>query len=194
MQEKSGNCDRIFPGFLRRFCLELLYFAACRQGATSVILLQRGIAIPVAKPPPFLGVSSLNLAAPSERPFFCADLSARGGVARRSWASEPTSLLAPGRGPKSLAKNDTLMDVKSTSLAAPSQLAKFGRKWSLIARSLMGSSHLARVCAPAQSFHKNDYSAASGSDPSGPAGKAAWPPAAFKARSGAGAPARSRPS
>jgi hypothetical protein len=38
---------------------------------SSPILLQRGIAGPPAKPPPFLGVSSLNLAASSpKRPFF----------------------------------------------------------------------------------------------------------------------------
>jgi hypothetical protein len=37
---------------------------------SSLILLQRGIAGPPAKPPPFLGVSSLNLAASAtKRPF-----------------------------------------------------------------------------------------------------------------------------
>ena len=38
-------------------------FQACAAGGSSIILLQRGIADPSAKPPPFLGVSSLNLAA-----------------------------------------------------------------------------------------------------------------------------------
>jgi len=42
------------------------------EPASSIILLQRGIADPSAKPPPFLGVSSLNLAALvfPKRPFF----------------------------------------------------------------------------------------------------------------------------
>jgi len=46
--------------------------------ASFIILLRRGIAGPPAKPPPFLGVSSLNLAALvfPKRPFFLmADLS-----------------------------------------------------------------------------------------------------------------------
>jgi hypothetical protein len=40
--------------------------------ASFIILLRRGIADPSAKPPPFLGVSSLNLAALAfpKRPFF----------------------------------------------------------------------------------------------------------------------------
>ena len=40
----------------------------------------------IARPPPFLGVSSLNLAAPRSGHFFCAGLLAAGCVARRSWA------------------------------------------------------------------------------------------------------------
>jgi hypothetical protein len=41
------------------------------KATSSTILLQRGIADPSAKPPPFLGVSSLNLAALAfpKRPF-----------------------------------------------------------------------------------------------------------------------------
>jgi hypothetical protein len=47
------------------------------EPASFIILLRRGIADPSAKPPPFLGVSSLNLAALAspKRPFFLtADL------------------------------------------------------------------------------------------------------------------------
>jgi hypothetical protein len=42
------------------------------EPASFIILLRRGIADPSAKPPPFLGVSSLNLAALvfPKRPFF----------------------------------------------------------------------------------------------------------------------------
>jgi hypothetical protein len=59
-------------------------FLHLRRKPSSLILLQRGIAGPPAKPPPFLGVSSLNLAATLEAAIFLggAGLFAHGCVAR----------------------------------------------------------------------------------------------------------------
>ena len=86
------------------FCLESLYFVPCRQSGVSSYCCSAVSRSSIARPPPFLGVSSLNLAALRSGHFFCADLLGRGGVARRSWALKPTSLLAPGHAPKSLAQ------------------------------------------------------------------------------------------
>src|SRR3954467_1377338 len=77
------------------FCLESLYFVPCRQGGVSSYCCSAVSRSSIARPPPFLGVSSLNLAALRSGHFFCPDLLGRGGVAA------------------------SLVDVQSTSLAAP---------------------------------------------------------------------------
>jgi hypothetical protein len=104
----------------------------------------------IAKPPPFLGVSSLNLAALRSGHFFCLGLLVSGfvapslvdpqvHVARRScpetkipkairnrlWASRPTSLPAPAQIAKSLAQKLGVSPRRSALLAErPKSLAK----------------------------------------------------------------------
>src|SRR5579872_3533902 len=52
------------------FCLELLYFVPCRQGVTWSYCCSAVSRSLIARPPPFLGVSSLNLAALRSGHFF----------------------------------------------------------------------------------------------------------------------------
>jgi hypothetical protein len=62
-----------FSSVSAAFCLELLYFVSCRQGSTSSYCCSAVSRSLIARPPPFLGVSSLNLAALRSGHFFCAD-------------------------------------------------------------------------------------------------------------------------
>src|ERR1041385_8677528 len=84
-----------FSSVSAAFCLELLYFVPCRQGGVSSYCCSAVSRSSIARPPPFLGVSSLNLAALRSGHFFSAALLALGFVAA------------------------SLVDVQSTSLAAP---------------------------------------------------------------------------
>ena len=54
------------------FCLEPLYFVPCGQGPTWSYCCSAVSRSLIARPPPFLGVSSLNLAALRSGHFFCA--------------------------------------------------------------------------------------------------------------------------
>ena len=79
-----GKAKAIVTCFSRlsaAFCLELLYFVRCVQTGFLSYCCSAVSRSLIARPPPFLGVSSLNLAALPERPFFFADLLGRGGVA-----------------------------------------------------------------------------------------------------------------
>src|SRR5689334_6166581 len=63
-----------FSSLSAAFCLELLYFVPCRQGWVSSYCCSAVSRSSIAKPPPFLGVSSLNLAALRSGHFFSAGL------------------------------------------------------------------------------------------------------------------------
>ena len=100
---KSGR-GRFFQ-LSAAFCLEIRsYFALADESRVPSYCCSAVLRSLIAKPPPFLGVSSLNLAALTERPFFL----------RRSFASwvrravahgpKPTSLRAPAHATKSLAQ------------------------------------------------------------------------------------------
>ena len=93
-----------FSSLSAAFCLELLYFVPCRQVGVSSYCCSAVSRSLIARPPPFLGVSSLNLAALRSGHFFCADLLGRGGVAASLVDVKSTSLAAPGHVPKSLAQ------------------------------------------------------------------------------------------
>jgi len=139
---KNQASSRGFSRLSAAFCLELLYFVPCGHEVTSSYCCSAVSRSPIAKPPPFLGVSSLNLAALRSGHFFALRLLRAGGVAA------------------------SLMDVKSVhsgsvwTLAAPGQPAKFGRKL----RSPHGRDvHVARRSCPAAKIPKaksRDYVAA----------------------------------
>src|SRR5439155_7615717 len=93
-----------FSSLSAAFCLELLYFVSCRQVGTSTYCCSAVSRSSIARPPPFLGVSSLNLAALRSGHFFwlvfCVLSASRG----RSWALSPLRSRAPAQAAKSLAK------------------------------------------------------------------------------------------
>ena len=68
---KNQAIVTVFSSVSAAFCLELLYFAPCRQVATSSYCCSAVSRSLIARPPPFLGVSSLNLAALRSGHFFC---------------------------------------------------------------------------------------------------------------------------
>src|ERR1700722_8153691 len=78
---KNQAIMTVFPSVSAAFCLESLYFVPCRQAATSAYCCSAVSRSLIAKPPPFLGVSSLNLAALRSGHFFCLGLLASGFVA-----------------------------------------------------------------------------------------------------------------
>ena len=86
-------------------------FRACSQIGFSAYCCSAVLRSSIAKPPPFLGVSSLNLAAPRSGHFFAPVLLVAGGVARRSWALSPHRSRAPGQHPKFLAQNRDSIEV-----------------------------------------------------------------------------------
>ena len=87
------------------FCLESLYIAACRQGLVPAYCCSAVSRSSIAKPPPFLGVSSLNLAALTSGHFFCLGLLPSGFVAPSLVDVQSTSLGAPAQRSKSLRQN-----------------------------------------------------------------------------------------
>ncbi len=84
--------------------LRKVYFPACAKGYASAYCCGAVSRSSIARPPPFLGVSSLNLAAPRSGHFFWRIFCSLAVSPRRSLA-KPTSLAAPGQAAKSLAKN-----------------------------------------------------------------------------------------
>src|ERR1700753_2917406 len=85
-QQKEENRGSVtdFSSLSAAFCLERLYLGPCIQSPVPAYCCSAVSRSSIAKPPPFLGVSSLNLAALRSGHFFCADLLPRGGVPRRS--------------------------------------------------------------------------------------------------------------
>src|SRR5271170_1463279 len=79
---KNQATVTVFPSVSAAFCLESLYFVPCRRAATSAYCCSAVSRSLIARPPPFLGVSSLNLAALRSGHFFCAGLLRPKGVAR----------------------------------------------------------------------------------------------------------------
>src|ERR1700722_9214782 len=102
---KNQAIMTVFPSVSAAFCLESLYFVPCRQAATSAYCCSAVSRSLIAKPPPFLGVSSLNLAALRSGHFFCLGLLASGFVAPALVDAQSTSLGAPAQRPKSLRQN-----------------------------------------------------------------------------------------
>jgi hypothetical protein len=126
--QNPGNCDS-FSKLSAAFCLESLYFVPCRQVGTSAYCCSAVSRSSIARPPPFLGVSSLNLAALRSGHFFWLVFCVLSASRSRSWAFKPTSLLRSCSGHKIPSqKSRLLVDIKSTSLAAPGQPTKFRRK------------------------------------------------------------------
>ena len=78
---KNQAIVTVFSSVSAAFCLELLYFDPCGQVATSSYCCSAVSRSLIARPPPFLGVSSLNLAALRSGHFFCAADLRAGGVA-----------------------------------------------------------------------------------------------------------------
>ena len=106
---KNRAIMTVFPSVSAAFCLELLYFVSCRQVVSPSYCCSAVSRSLIAKPPPFLGVSSLNLAALRSGHFFCLGLLASGFVAPSLMDIWSTSLGAPAQRPKSLrqiARND----------------------------------------------------------------------------------------
>jgi len=89
---KNRAIVTVFSKVSAAFCLEPLCFVPCGQVGTPSYCCSAVSRSLIARPPPFLGVSSLNLAALRSGHFFCAGLLRPEGVAR------------------------SLMDIKSTSL------------------------------------------------------------------------------
>jgi hypothetical protein len=97
-----------FPGksvtFFQSFCgvlSRIVILCALQTSWSFFILLQRGIAILDCEAAALPGRFLPELGRSSERPFFCAGLLDRGGVARRSWALSPhrSSRLATPQNP-----------------------------------------------------------------------------------------------
>jgi len=158
-----------FSRFSAAFCLEPLYFVPCGQGSTWSYCCSAVSRSLIAWPPPFLGVSSLNLAALRSGHFFCADLLARGGVARRSWA------LSPHRSSR-LATDQNLWRKKPH---AHGRSVHFARVATLLLATLL--SRFTRTFIPQLPTWNRDA----------PAGKAAWRPTFSGRGSSVPAPARS---
>src|ERR1700759_504405 len=102
-EENGGNCDRFFQAFCGVLSGTIIPWTL-HTGSGSGILLQRGIAIFDCEAAALPGRFLPELGRSSERPFF---LRRSFGPWRRCsslMGIKPTSLLAPGHGPKSLAQ------------------------------------------------------------------------------------------
>ena len=112
----------ILPYFPRKNCCQIRIFRLAARTAFRHIVAARYCDLRSAMPPPFLGVSSLNLAAPRSGHFFCPGL-LRPGVRRalRSWASKSDiASRAPGQRTKSLgAKCDDFENYSAASGRPP---------------------------------------------------------------------------
>src|SRR3569623_2767822 len=79
---KNQAESAIFSSVYAAFCQQLVHLRRCGQGRVPSYCCSAVSRSLIAKPPPFLGVSSLNLAALRSGHFFCPDLLVSGFVAR----------------------------------------------------------------------------------------------------------------
>src|SRR5215469_12125577 len=101
MRKNQANMT-VFSRLSAAFCLERLYFVSCGQAATWSYCCSAVSRSLIARPPPFLGVSSLNLAAPRSGHFFALVFWALAASPLRSWTFSPlrSRLLASPQNPQ----------------------------------------------------------------------------------------------
>ena len=120
-----------FPGFPREKIFRKSNFCACTEMAFSSYCCSAVLRSLIARPPPFLGVSSLNLAAPRSGHFFARVFWALRASRVRSWTVSPrrSTLLLRSQNPSRKTVQDgqnRRRKWSSTSHGAPARASHQG--------------------------------------------------------------------